>query len=100
MKSNVKSVIAKRSVIIGGHKTSVSLEEPFWNQVRAIADAQEVTVSDLVRRIDADREDTNLSSAIRVFVLQHVREQINAQDGTSGAAGRPAPDVIGTLPGA
>jgi predicted DNA-binding ribbon-helix-helix protein len=79
MKSSVKSVIVKRSVIVGGHKTSVSLEEPFWNQVRAIADGQEVTVSDLVRRIDEDREDTNLSSAIRVFVLHHVRKQINAQ---------------------
>jgi predicted DNA-binding ribbon-helix-helix protein len=74
MKSNVNSVIAKRSVVIGGHKSSVSLDEPFWNQVRAIADAQEVTVSDLVRRIDEDREATNLSSAIRVFVLPHVRE--------------------------
>ena len=98
MKSSVKSAIVKRSVVVGGHKTSVSLEEPFWNQVRAIADAQEVTVSDLVRRIDADRQDTNLSSAIRVFVLQHVREQINAPNSASGAAGRPAPDEIGTLP--
>ena len=98
MKSSVKSAIVKRSVIVGGHKTSVSLEEPFWNQVRAIADAQEMTVSDLVRRIDADREDTNLRSAIRVFVLQDVREEIKLPNSASGAAGRPAPDEIGTLP--
>jgi predicted DNA-binding ribbon-helix-helix protein len=78
MRSDVKSAVAKRSVVIGGHKTSISLEEPFWNEVRAIADAQGVTVSNLLRRIDHERQNTNLSSAIRVFVLQHVREQANA----------------------
>jgi predicted DNA-binding ribbon-helix-helix protein len=99
MRIGVKSPIVKRSVNIRGHKTSVSLEEPFWNQVRAIADAQQVTVSDLLRRIDEDREDTNLSSAIRVFVLQHVREHINAENPTSSSAACPAPDTIATLPG-
>jgi predicted DNA-binding ribbon-helix-helix protein len=79
MKSDVKSAVAKRSVVIGGHKTSVSLEEPFWAEVRAIAEAQRVTVSTLLRRIDHERQNTNLSSAIRVFVLQHVREQANAE---------------------
>jgi predicted DNA-binding ribbon-helix-helix protein len=88
-----KSAIVKRSVIIRGHKTSISLEEPFWNQVRAIADAQGVTLSGLLRRIDDNRVDANLSSAIRVFVLQHVRERIKAGNGTSSAADHPVPGV-------
>jgi predicted DNA-binding ribbon-helix-helix protein len=89
MRLDGKSAIVKRSVVVRGHKTSVSLEEPFWTQVRAIADAQGVTMSNLLRRIDDDREDTNLSSAIRVFVLQHVREQFNVENSTSSAAGPP-----------
>ncbi|HEY2210802.1 MAG TPA: ribbon-helix-helix domain-containing protein [Bradyrhizobium sp.] len=93
MKIGGTSAIVKRSVVIRGHKTSISLEEPFWSQVRAIADAQGVTMSNLLRGIDDDREDANLSSAIRVFVLQHVRERIKPGNGTSSAAGHPAPDV-------
>lgn len=72
----MKSAITKRSVVIGGHKTSVSLEEPFWNAVREIADGQQVTVSSLLRQIDVDRRNSNLSSAIRVFVLENVRSQV------------------------
>ncbi|HEY2756128.1 MAG TPA: ribbon-helix-helix domain-containing protein [Pseudolabrys sp.] len=86
MRSEAKSAVAKRSVVIGGHKTSISLEEPFWNEVRAIAEAQRVTVSTLLRRIDHERQNTNLSSAIRVFVLRHVREQANAELGRSSHA--------------
>jgi hypothetical protein len=48
MRSDVKSAVAKRSVVFGGHKTSVSLAEPFWNELRAIADAQRVSVSNLL----------------------------------------------------
>jgi predicted DNA-binding ribbon-helix-helix protein len=69
----MKSAITKRSVVIGGHKTSVSLEEPFWNAVRDIAGAQEMTVSSLLRQIDLARRNTNLSSAIRVYVLENLR---------------------------
>jgi predicted DNA-binding ribbon-helix-helix protein len=98
MRSDVKLAVAKRSIVIGGHKTSVSLEEPFWNEMRAIADAQQVTVSNLVRRIDDDRQNANLSSAIRVFVLKDVRERINAPHEQHLPAGQPAPDVIATLP--
>jgi len=71
----MKSAITKRSVVIGGHKTSVSLEEPFWNAVREIAGSQQMTVSSLLRQIDLDRRNANLSSAIRVFVLENVRSQ-------------------------
>jgi predicted DNA-binding ribbon-helix-helix protein len=71
----MKSAITKRSVVIGGHKTSVSLEEPFWSAVRELAGAQHTTVSNLLRQIDLDRRNTNLSSAIRVYVLQSLRGQ-------------------------
>ncbi len=77
MKPEAKSAVAKRSVVIGGHKTSVSLEEPFWNEVRSIAEASHLSVSNLLQKIDGERQNANLSSAIRVYVLQHVREQAN-----------------------
>jgi len=78
MRAAVKSAVAKRSVVIGGHKTSVSLEEPFWHEVRAIAEAEQVSVSALLRKIDLERQNANLSSAIRVYVLQHLREQASS----------------------
>ena len=71
-----KSAVTKRSVVIGGHKTSVSLEEPFWSEVRAIAEGEQITVSNLLRRIDRERTNANLSSAIRVYVLEHVRDKL------------------------
>ena len=83
MRSDAKSAIIKRSVVIGGHKTSVSLEEPFWSELRAIAEAQRVTVSALLRRIDHERQNANLSSAIRVFVLHPLRQQANAALGAT-----------------
>ena len=69
----MKSSIVKRSVIIGGHKTSVSLEEPFWANLKQIAHAQRAALSALVAQIDNTREQNNLSSAIRLFVLHHFR---------------------------
>ena len=69
----MKSSIVKRSVVIGGHKTSISLEEPFWTALKQIAHAQHVTRSALVTQIDGTREQSNLSSEIRVFVLRHPR---------------------------
>lgn len=75
----MKSAIAKRSVAIGGHKTSVSLEEPFWSAVQAIAHARQVTVSSLLDKINRERRQANLSSAIRMFVLEQTRAQTAAQ---------------------
>ncbi|KAB1073891.1 ribbon-helix-helix domain-containing protein [Methylobacterium planeticum] len=66
--------IVKRSVMIAGHRTSVSLEEPFWRALREIAAAREQSVQALIGTIDAGRAGQNLSSAIRVFVLDAVRE--------------------------
>jgi predicted DNA-binding ribbon-helix-helix protein len=67
----MKSLIVKRSVVIDGHKTSVSLEDPFWTDLKTIAHARQMTLSALVARIDGTREHGNLSSAIRMFVLHH-----------------------------
>jgi predicted DNA-binding ribbon-helix-helix protein len=70
----MKSSVVKRSIVIDGHKTSVSLEDPFWTELKNIAHTQQVTLSDLVSKIEGTREQSNLSSAIRLFVLQHFRE--------------------------
>lgn len=71
----MKSTITKRSVVIAGHKTSVSLEEPFWAALREITQARKITVSDLMHEIDSGRINANLSSAIRVFVLDAMRQR-------------------------
>jgi len=67
------SSVVKRSIVIGGHKTSVSLEDLFWTELRKIAQVRQVTLSKLVTNIDGKREQNNLSSAIRLFVLHHFR---------------------------
>jgi predicted DNA-binding ribbon-helix-helix protein len=67
------SLIAKRSIVIAGHKTSISLEDAFWIGLKELAIAQRTTVSNLVGDIDSRRERGNLSSAIRLFVLHQLR---------------------------
>ncbi|HET7803280.1 MAG TPA: ribbon-helix-helix domain-containing protein [Pseudolabrys sp.] len=69
----MKSGIVKRSIVINGHKTSVSLEDLFWNDLKQIAFVQETTPSKMIADIDKAREHGNLSSAIRLFVLDQVR---------------------------
>jgi predicted DNA-binding ribbon-helix-helix protein len=69
----MKSAIVKRSIVIAGHKTSVSLEEGFWKALKEIAGSRAMNLSDLVAAIDAERKHANLSSAIRLFVLDHYR---------------------------
>jgi predicted DNA-binding ribbon-helix-helix protein len=76
----MKSAVVKRSVVIGGHKTSVSLEDEFWIQLREIAGAKQATVSHLLAQIDERRERHNLSSAIRVYVLEHFRNSANTAE--------------------
>ena len=70
----MKSSVVKRSVVIDGHKTSVSLEDAFWTELKNIAHARQLTLSELIGKIEAMREQSNLSSAIRLFVLHHFRE--------------------------
>jgi len=75
----MKSPVVKRSIVIAGHKTSVSLEDAFWKSLKDIAGERQVTLSDLVASIDADRRHGNLSSAIRLFVLDHFRAKSNGE---------------------
>ncbi len=67
-----QSANKKRSVVVAGHRTSVSLENVFWNHLRAIAKSRRVSVNELVTEIDQSR-DGSLSSAIRVFILNNLR---------------------------
>lgn len=62
----------KRSVVIAGHKTSVSLEPEFWDALKEIASNRGISVNQIVRDVDTNHEG-NLSSAIRIFVLRHYR---------------------------
>jgi len=85
----MSSLVVKRSIVIAGHKTSVSLEDAFWQGLKDIANERQITLSDLVAGIDTDRHKGNLSSAIRLFVLEHYRMQASGTvlHGTSvGAA--------------
>jgi predicted DNA-binding ribbon-helix-helix protein len=71
----MKSPVVKRSIVLAGHKTSVSLEDAFWEGLKDIAKARRVTLSDLVGSIDTEREHGNLSSALRLFVLGHYQKR-------------------------
>ncbi|MBN42332.1 MAG: aryl-sulfate sulfotransferase [Alphaproteobacteria bacterium] len=62
----------KRSVVVAGHRTSISLENVFWDHLRKIAEDRRISVNELVTKIDRDR-DGSLSSAIRVFVLDDLQ---------------------------
>jgi predicted DNA-binding ribbon-helix-helix protein len=83
----MKSPVIKRSIVIAGHKTSVSLEDGFWLGLKEIASGRKQTLSDLVASIDTRRAGGNLSSAIRLFVLEHYRTaaQANKADGHADA---------------
>ena len=70
----MKSQVVKRSIIIAGHKTSVSLEDAFWRGLKDIAARRRVTLGDLVNGIDTGRQYGNLSSAIRLFVLDYYQK--------------------------
>jgi predicted DNA-binding ribbon-helix-helix protein len=75
--ASMKSPMIKRSIVIAGHKTSVSIEDPFWTALKDIAQSRRQSLAELIGAIDGARQignDTgNLSSAIRVFVLDHYR---------------------------
>lgn len=80
--------VVKRSLVVAGHSTSVSLEDAFWRALRDMATARGCSVARLVGQIDSTRADANLSSAIRVFVLQEAlqRAATNAAAPTSPCA--------------
>jgi predicted DNA-binding ribbon-helix-helix protein len=92
----MKSSVVKRSIVIDGHKTSVSLEDAFWNDLKEIAHAQGATLSTLVAAIDQTRRKGNLSSAIRLFVLDQIRngtrlDQSKGRDRVTHAAATKLP---------
>jgi predicted DNA-binding ribbon-helix-helix protein len=89
----MKSPVVKRSIVIAGHKTSVSLEDAFWQGLKDIAATRDMTLSELVAHIDSERRHGNLSSAIRLFVLDHYR----MHGAESRAAAASAADGIVTM---
>jgi len=92
----MKSPVVKRSIVIAGHKTSVSLEDAFWRCLKEIANGRDMTLSDLVATVDTDRRHGNLSSAIRLFVLDHYRAQLGNQhyESARDTASRAAPSAL------
>jgi predicted DNA-binding ribbon-helix-helix protein len=90
----MKSLVVKRSVVVAGHKTSVSLEDAFWKSLKEIAGYRHVTLSALLVAIDSERHHGNLSSAIRLFVLNFYRDQLDVRDrleATQAMIGRSVP---------
>jgi predicted DNA-binding ribbon-helix-helix protein len=93
---HMKSPIVKRSIVIGGHKTSVSLEDAFWRGLKEIAHGQRTTLSNMVAAIDKSRAQSNLSSAIRLFVLDRVRSQPPAFPVSQDGVGTGQSQMIGS----
>jgi predicted DNA-binding ribbon-helix-helix protein len=82
----IKSLVLKQSVSINGHHSSISIEGAFWKALQEIAVSQNISANALVSKIDGEREASNLSSAIRVYVVEHHRLVANASaDKTSSA---------------
>ena len=70
------SQVLKRSIAVGRHRTSISLEAGFWDGLKEIADREGISVAALVTRIESDRQHANLSSAVRLYVLNHYRHVV------------------------
>ena len=80
----MKSPVVKRSIVLAGHKTSVSLEDEFWRGLKEIAGKRLMSLSTLVDTIDAERQHGNLSSALRLFVLNHYRGRVGDMEARYG----------------
>jgi predicted DNA-binding ribbon-helix-helix protein len=65
------------------HKTSVSLEDAYWKSLKEIASGRNMTLSSLVTAVDSERPQSNLSSAIRLFVLDFYRDQLAGVEGAT-----------------
>ena len=88
----LRSGVIKRSIDVGGHKTSITLEDAFWARLKEIARSRHMTLSEIVGYIDSHRNHANLSSTIRLFVLDHALAQRKAL--TADAAAQPAKNEI------
>ena len=73
------SGILKRSIMIAGHRTSISVEQPFWDQLKEIAACQGLSTAAMIAAIDEKRGRNNLSSAIRLHVLATLLERVKPQ---------------------
>jgi predicted DNA-binding ribbon-helix-helix protein len=76
----MKTAVLRRSITLSGRKTSVSLENEFWVGLREIASLEKTSVPALLNQINDGRDNVNLSSAIRLFVYNHFRTRMKAQD--------------------
>ena len=85
------STVLKRSVVINHHKTSVSLEDAFWKAIKGIAATRNLTLSELVAEVDSERRQGNLSSALRLYVLEHYRSRAQGGGGGDRSPGGPEP---------
>src|SRR3974377_1387906 len=72
----MKSSVGKHSIVVAGHKTSISLEEAFWIGLKEISGHRDMTLSELVDEINGHRQQGNLSSAIRLFVLDYFKSRV------------------------
>jgi predicted DNA-binding ribbon-helix-helix protein len=84
-----KSQVIKRSIVVGGHKTSVSLEDDFWDALKGIALERRSSLSDLVGSIKSQRDQGNLSSTLRLFVLNHYRQRVPTEAEEAAHPSRP-----------
>jgi predicted DNA-binding ribbon-helix-helix protein len=93
----MKSSVVKRSIVLHGHKTSVSLEDAFWTALKTIAGGLNMTLSELIETVDSRREHANLSSAIRLFILDFYRDQFMTRMGAENPLPSTtlAPDQMG-----
>jgi predicted DNA-binding ribbon-helix-helix protein len=77
LQNSIKNKIRKRSVMISGHATSISIEEAFWDALKVIAEKNNLSINSLIEKIDKERptnldgSTNNLSSAVRVFILDN-----------------------------
>ena len=83
-KPNIGHALGQARLNLAGNKTSVSLEDAFWRALKEIACGRQITVSNLVSEIDSERQQSNLSSAIRLFVLDFHRGQLADLKGHGG----------------
>jgi predicted DNA-binding ribbon-helix-helix protein len=79
--SDLDARVVKRSVVLAGHATSVSIEEPFWDSLKDMARERGQSVNGLIASIDAGRHGANLSSAIRLAVLAHYKGRAQGEGG-------------------
>src|ERR1700757_5177963 len=87
----MKSPVVKRSIVIAGHKTSVSLEDAFWTGLKEMAAKRDLTLSDMVAAIDQDRRHGTLSSSFRLFALDYYRAAQHGAPAQSKPAVFPSP---------